>query len=130
VRARWSQAIEQPPSPAHRVLVACDGPRVVGMAASVPTACDNAPDATAIEVTALEVDPDHRRSGHGSRLLAACVDLGRQDGAVEVQCWVPDSAEARAWFLGASGMAADGATRQLVGPDGNNLGESRWTATL
>lgn len=34
VRDQWAAAISAPPSPAHRVLVACDGPQVVGFAAS------------------------------------------------------------------------------------------------
>ena len=36
VRDQWAAAINAPPSPAYRVLVACDGPRVVGFAASAP----------------------------------------------------------------------------------------------
>ena len=88
VRAQWERAITAPPSASHRVLVACDGPRVVGFAASAPVE-------QGIEVVALEVDPDHQRGGHGSRLLTACVDLAREHGAVHLQTWVLDDDAAR-----------------------------------
>jgi ribosomal protein S18 acetylase RimI-like enzyme len=125
VRERWTAAIEQAPSPDHRVLVACDGPRVVGVAASVPTH-----DGAAIEVTALEVDPEHQRAGHGSRLLTACVDLGREHGAIEVTTWVLDGDEAREAFLAGAGLGPDGTARSLAtGPD-REVVERRWTALL
>ncbi len=87
VRERWSAAIEQAPTPGHRVLVASPGRAW----SAWPRACP--PTSTGrvgIELTALEVDPDHQRSGHGSRLLTACVDLGRADGATELATWVLD----------------------------------------
>jgi len=125
VRERWSAAIEHAPSPDHRVLVACDGPRVVGVAASVPT-----DDGAGIEVTALEVDPEHQRAGHGSRLLTACVDLGREHGATEVATWVLDGDEARESFLGGAGLGPDGAQRSLATGPGRDVVERRWTALL
>ncbi|MDO8120967.1 GNAT family N-acetyltransferase [Isoptericola sp. b490] len=123
VRERWTSAITEAPSPEHRVLVACDGPRVVGVAASVPVE-------DGIELTALEVDPDHQRSGHGSRLLAACVDLGRERGATVVSTWVLDGDLAREQFLGGAGLGPDGSTRTLAtGPD-REVTERRWIAQL
>lgn len=128
VRERWASAISAAPSPAHRVLVACAGPRVVGVAASVPTAMPDGTDG--IEVTALEVDPDHQRAGHGSRLLSACVDLGRADGAVQVSTWVLGQDDARERFLAGAGLAPDGAARSLAtGPD-REVVERRWVAGL
>lgn len=122
VREQWARAIEAPPSPAHRVLVACDGPRVVGFAATAPAGDD------AVEVLALEVDPDHQKGGHGSRLLAACVDLAREDGARSVVTWVLDEDPAREQFLAGSGLGPDGAERALT-TDGVPV-ERRWGAEI
>jgi ribosomal protein S18 acetylase RimI-like enzyme len=128
VREQWSTAITAPPSPRHRVLVACDGPRVVGFAASAPTA-------DGIEILALEVDPDHRRGGHASRLLTACVDLAREWGARTVRTWVLDDDDARARFMASAGLGADGTTRELgisAAEDGltRTVLEHRWVAEL
>nr|WP_297429275.1 GNAT family N-acetyltransferase [uncultured Actinotalea sp.] len=130
VQEQWAQAITAPPTGGHRVLVACDGPRVVGFAASAPVA-------DGIEVVALEVDPEHQRGGHGSRLLAACVDLGRETGAGHVRTWVLDGDAAREQFLGAAGLGPDGSRRELAsdGPDEDGTGprsvaEHRWSAEI
>ncbi|MCV2396132.1 GNAT family N-acetyltransferase [Actinotalea sp. M2MS4P-6] len=128
VRERWSEAISQAPSPAHHVLVACAGPRVVGVAAVVPT--DLGDDGVGVEVAALEVDPDHRRAGHGSRLLAASVDLGRADGAVLVSTWVLEGDEVRERFLAGAGLGPDGAQRVLAARPGREVVERRWVALL
>lgn len=130
VQEQWAQAISAPPSGGHRVLVACDGPRVVGFAASAPVE-------DGVEVVALEVDPDHQRGGHGSRLLAACVDLARETGAGHVRTWVLDGDTAREQFLGAAGLGPDGSRRELAsgGPDVDGRGprsvaEHRWAAEI
>lgn len=127
VRAQWERAITAPPSAAHRVLVACDGPRVVGFAASAPVE-------QGIEVVALEVDPDHQRGGHGSRLLTACVDLAREHSAVHLQTWVLDDDAAREQFLAAAGLGPDGTRRELgVGADDDGtrtVTEHRWVAEI
>ncbi len=86
--ARWREAIEQPPSPAHRVLVAVEQSAqsyLVGFAAIGPAdeaalapqePMDALPPGTAA-ITDLLVEPRWGRRGHGSRLLAACVDSWR-----------------------------------------------------
>ena len=122
VRDRWATAIEVPPSPTHRVLVALDGARVVGFAATAPTGPD------AVEVIALEVDPDHQKGGHGSRLLAACVDLAREDGAHVIGTWVLDGDPARERFLTGSGLGPDGTARSLTAVDGP--AERHWVAEI
>lgn len=138
VRRQWAEAITAPPSRAHHVLVACDGPRVVGFAASAPAAPagDAATEAPAgVEVLALEVDPDVRRGGHGSRLLAACVDVARDAGATHLQTWVLDGDEGRERFLGSAGLGPDGAEREL-GVRADDAGgtravvERRWVAEI
>lgn len=132
VRDRWAAAIAAPPSPAHRVLVACDGPFVVGFAACVPVAADRPGGAAGgVEMASLEVDPDHQRGGHGSRLLAACVDLARADGAHHLLTWVLDGDPAREQFLAGAGLGPDGARRDLaVAPDGTAVSEQRWSAEI
>lgn len=128
VQAQWERAITAPPSSDHRVVVACAGPQVVGFAASAPAQ-------DAVELLALEVHPDHQRGGHGSRLLAACVDLARETGATRVVTWVLDGDEARRRFLSAAGLGLEGAHRELasgVGTDGRprTVGEDRWEAEI
>lgn len=128
VREQWQRAITAPPSPAHHVLVACDGARVVGFAAALPVE-------GGAEVAALEVDPDHQRGGHGSRLLAACVDLARESGAQHLQTWVLDGDDAREQFLRGAGLGPDGVQRELgtgAGPDGatRRVIERRWVAEI
>ncbi|MBD9699651.1 GNAT family N-acetyltransferase [Flavimobilis sp. GY10621] len=117
-RTQWAAAVGTPPGPGFAVLVACAGPRVVGYVALSPGA-----------IAGLEVAPDERRKGHGSRLLSAAVDRLRQDGAEEVSAWVLAGDEGREHFLSGAGMAADGRRRTLdVG--GREVVESRWSATL
>jgi GNAT superfamily N-acetyltransferase len=128
VREQWAAAITAPPSAHHLVLVACDGPRVVGFAASAPTE-------DGVEILALEVDPEHRRAGHGSRLLTASVDLARERGARHLTTWVLDGDEGRARFLGSAGLGRDGGRRELTGEadeDGplRPVGEDRWVAEI
>lgn len=123
VRERWSAAIEHAPTRDHRVLVACAGARVVGVAASVPSDAG-------LEITALEVDPEHQRAGHGSRLLTACVDLGRETGAREVTTWVLDGDGAREQFLASAGLGPDGAARTLAASADREVTERRWVAEL
>lgn len=134
VRVQWSRAITAPPSRRHRVLVACEGNAVVGFAASAPLEAAEGV-APGIEVLALEVDPDHQRAGHGSRLLTACVDLAREDGDTHLQTWVLDDDPAREQFLSGAGLGPDGVRRELglgAGADGltHAVVERRWVAEL
>ena len=96
IEAQWASAVTSPPGAGFRVLVACDGPTVVGVVsvAPVPTSEDRPFDAPGGAILALEVEPAHQRVGHGSRLLAAAVDTLREDGADQVHTWVLDGDEA------------------------------------
>lgn len=124
VESRWAPAVARPPA-GHRVLVACDGPSVVGFAAIGP-----GDGAGAGELLALEVDPPAQRGGHGSRLLAAAVDTLRADGARSIGTWVLGSDEARERFLGAAGLGRDGSERTLAtGPEGPVV-ERHWVAEI
>lgn len=120
----WRAAIESPPSAKHRVLTACDGPRVVGFAAIAPTA-----DGATAEIIALEVDPEHARHGHGSRLLAACADVLRASGAGGVRTWAVEGDEARVAFLTDAGFAPAG-QRRTLDAGGATVRQICWSAGL
>jgi GNAT superfamily N-acetyltransferase len=119
---RWRDAIEKPPTPAHRVLVAveqAESTHLAGFTASGPA------DETALApgegplpegvaaVTELLVEPRWGRRGHGSRLLAASVDLWREDGFATAVAWVYEQDPATRAFLTSAGWAPDGVTRAL-----------------
>ncbi|MBO0900686.1 GNAT family N-acetyltransferase [Cellulomonas sp. zg-ZUI222] len=132
---RWRQAVTAPPGPGYHVLVACDGPRVVGVASVAPVAPPDPMQAPGGVVLALEVDPPDQRAGHGSRLLAAAVDLLRADGADQVQTWVVEGDAARERFLSGAGLGPDGRSRRLAtgpGPDeeAHVVTERRWYAGI
>ena len=124
IAERWTNAIETPPSDRHRVLVAVEQSEqsyLVGFAASGPAdeqslapgePADRFGDDVAA-VTDLLVEPRWGRRGHGSRLLAACVDLWRSDGFTAAVAWAFDGDTATLRFLTSAGWAPDGATRAL-----------------
>ncbi|MFE9693200.1 GNAT family N-acetyltransferase [Micromonospora sp. NPDC005806] len=121
---RWSAAVQEPPSGAHRVLVAVEQAEqsyLVGFAASGPADAEAlAPgepaDALAdgvAAVTDLLVEPRWGRRGHGSRLLAATVDGWREDGFTRAVAWAFDADAATRKFLTSTGWEPDGAARAL-----------------
>ncbi|MER7889673.1 GNAT family N-acetyltransferase [Micromonospora sp. NPDC094482] len=121
---RWTAAVQEPPSGAHRVLVAVEQAEqsyLVGFAASGPADAEAlAPGEPAeglgdgvVAVTDLLVEPRWGRRGHGSRLLAASVDLWREDGADRAVAWAFDADEATRKFLTSTGWEPDGAVRAL-----------------
>lgn len=111
----WAGALINPPSPAHRLLVAVSSDSVVGYTAIGPSSDPDADSRTA-ELLALEVDPRHQRAGHGSRLMSAAVDLSRQSGFEEMSVWCPLADEVRRAFLQSAGWAPDSALRDLEVP--------------
>lgn len=109
---RWSAAVTAPPDRQHRVLVAIEQAAqdfVVGFMASGPSEDDPA----AAEITELLVEPRWGRRGHGSRLLAASVDLWRQDAFAAARAWTFEQDVAMTKFLTSAGWAPDGVTRAL-----------------
>jgi GNAT superfamily N-acetyltransferase len=122
IAARWTAAVQGPPSPRHRVLVAVEQAEqsyLVGFAASGPADEQAlAPEEEAlpedvVAFTDLLVEPRWGRRGHGSRLLAASVDLWREDGFATAVAWAYDGDPATRKFLGSAGWEPDGATRAL-----------------
>jgi GNAT superfamily N-acetyltransferase len=119
----WRAAITEPPSGRHRVLIAVEqgesAAPVVGFAAAGPAdehalAPEEKPlgDDTAA-ITDLLVEPRWGRRGHGSRLLAATVDLWREDGFGSAVAWAYDADHAMKAFLTSTGWEPDGAARAL-----------------
>lgn len=119
----WDEAIEAPPSPRHRVLVAVEqgesSSQVVGFAAGGPAdeqalAPEEPPlPAGYAAVTDLLVEPRWGRRGHGSRLLSAAVDLWREDGFTHAVAWAYEQDQAMRKFLTSAGWEPDGAARAL-----------------
>lgn len=112
-RERWAEAATSPPTPRHRLLVAVASDLVVGFAAHGPAEDDDTDPATTAELITLLVDPLHARTGHGSRLLAATVDLLRDDGFTTLITWTFEGDRVTRAFLGAAGWAPDGTARTL-----------------
>jgi len=126
----WRQSLTTPPSERHRLLVACAGAQVVGLAAVGPSG-DRDATQDAGELLVLGVHPDARRQGHGSRLLNAAIAAMQDAGVGRVRTWVlADHDDTRA-FLVAAGMEPDGAHRaRVVDGDGRTVSELRLTAEL
>ena len=144
---QWREAITDPPTPEHRVLVAVEQVEspaagttpayVVGFAASGPR------DEVALApgehhtgsgdrvaaITDILVEPRWGRRGHGSRLLAASVDLWRTDGFVTALAWTFVGDAVTQTFLEGSGWAPDGAGRSLD-VDDLLVPQIRWHVSL
>lgn len=112
----WAGGLINPPTPAHRILVAVASGDVAGYAAIGPSADPDADPLTG-ELLALEVDPRHQRRGHGSRLMAAAVDAGRALGNHSMTAWCAVQDEVRRAFLQSAGWAPDAAVRDLAVAD-------------
>ncbi|BCL16310.1 GNAT family N-acetyltransferase [Micromonospora sagamiensis] len=121
---RWTAAVQEPPSAAHRVLVAveqAESSYLVGFTASGPADAEAlAPEEPAeslgpdvVAVTDLLIEPRWGRRGHGSRLLAAAVDHWRTDGFTRAVAWAFEGDEATRKFLTGTGWEPDGAARAL-----------------
>ncbi|PZS02973.1 MAG: GNAT family N-acetyltransferase [Pseudonocardiales bacterium] len=128
VAAQWRAAVVEPPTPDHRVLVATEGDATVGFAAIAPSADDDADPATGQVVTLL-IEPRWGRRGHGSRLLAASVDLLRASGAATATAWIYDRDRVSLAFFAGAGWAADGAVRGFDA-GGRELREVRMGVAL
>jgi len=116
----WERAVLLPPSRRHRLLIALAGDTVVGALALTPaddpdlkTVEETAADVLVDELALLVVDPEHRRAGHGSRLMTAAVDLARADGTSGMVSWLPASDDQARSFLTGAGWAPDGAHRTV-----------------
>jgi GNAT superfamily N-acetyltransferase len=112
VAAVWLGAVEST-APRHHVLVAMEGPELVGFLASAPPGDDDLDPATTAEVTGLLVEPRWGRRGHGARLMSAAVEHWRGDGTTTAVCWAWERDPATRAFLASAGWEPDGARRGL-----------------
>lgn len=122
---QWRSSIDAPPSARHRVLVAVEQAEqayLVGFAATgeadEEALAPEEDEKTVLgpnvaSITDLLVEPRWGRRGHGSRLLAACVDLWRADGFSTALAWAFEADAALRAFLTSAGWEPDGATRAL-----------------
>ncbi|MFD1719353.1 GNAT family N-acetyltransferase [Georgenia deserti] len=94
-----------------------------------PTALATAEPGEVAELLALEVPAAEGRRGHGSRLLAACADLLREQGAARLQTWVVREDEVRTRFLAQAGFAPAG-VRRTLDVAGEDVTEVCWYAEL
>jgi ribosomal protein S18 acetylase RimI-like enzyme len=115
-RDRWREAVTNPPTSRHRVLVAVEpGPsrEVTGFVSAGPaTDADRWP-GTDGELYELRVEPERTGRGHGSRLLQATADTLAEDGFRTMSIWVMQADQALRRLLESSGWAADGARAEL-----------------
>ena len=131
-RPAWHAAVSTAPSARHRVLVALEQQWIVGFAAVAPEDDpeDGDPDpATSIAIGPLLVEPRWGRRGHGSRLLAAAIDMARADGMTRAVTWIPEQDTASREFFVSAGWAPDGLARALDTGAGE-LREIRLHASL
>ena len=111
--ARWLAAIEEPPTPRHRVLVALAGDELTGFAAVAPATDPDLVPALDAELVALCVAAERSGQGHGSRLVNAVGDVLRDDGFHHVHVWLAAPEASLRRFLVGAGWADDGARRSL-----------------
>ena len=113
VAEAWRASLVTPKDARNRVLVALERNRVTGFAVTGPASdpdCDPVSDA---ELRELDVDPEARGQGHGSRLLQAAVDTMRADRFTRAVVWAVATDDALRTFLTQAGWAADTAHREL-----------------
>jgi GNAT superfamily N-acetyltransferase len=115
----WHAAIVRPPQARCRVLVAVENRRVVGFATTVPGQDADLDDAEDGQLDELEVDPQARHRGHGSRLLNASIDTLRADGFRRAFCWISTTDDVRRMFLLDAGWATDGSWREIGSDEGS-----------
>ncbi len=140
---RWREAITNPPTSRHRVLVAVSetpaslaSPETPASLTSAETPASLATPATSArevvgfvsagpatdadrwpgtdgELYELRVAPERTGQGHGSRLLHAAADTLSEDGFHPVSIWALAADSALRGFLESSGWAPDGARGEL-----------------
>ncbi|MDQ3052366.1 MAG: GNAT family N-acetyltransferase [Actinomycetota bacterium] len=136
VVSRWAATIEAPPTAGHHVLVAREQETIVGLVAFGPAedsdpSRENGSEARAAgesdngptgEIATLLVEPRWGRRGHGSRLLAATVDMARADGVAQLITWIPENDVSAHTFFDSAGWREAGWVRTLDA-DGTPLRE-------
>ena len=119
---RWEVALTEPRPAGSAALIALHANTIVGFALAGPDEAgagfaESEPGETdggqATQVYELVVDPDFRRAGHASRLLAAIADLT----SGQLRVWVGADDEERQRFYSSAGFAPSGAVARDRRPD-------------
>ncbi len=127
----WAKSLATPPSPLHRLLVATQGPDMVGFVAIGPTGEGDEEGTGAIgEILIGGVLESHRRAGHGSRLINAAVDTLLAGNFGQVETWVLALDSVTLEFAEQAGLTADGAWRDRALPGDNVAREVRLRAWI
>ena len=107
VEEQWHNSLANYPSKEHGIFVACARELVVGFALVGPEM-----------ILALEVTPEHRGEGHGSRLLSASIDKIKGDDGKQTIVWVAENDNRKESFFTDAGFGLDGRVRELAGING------------
>lgn len=127
---RTSQWRQRTATTGHGVLVAQDGPEVVGWIASERLSRDEGASSSTGEIQAIYLAPEHWRRGLGRRLIAAALqDLARQ-GCGEATLWVLQGNEQAVAFYRTLGFDAEPAATQVIERGGVRLVEQRYRREL
>lgn len=130
VAERWRASVVAPPDARMRVLVALERATVRGYAVVHPCFDPDADRVADGEVGGFVVDPEHRRAGHGSRLLQAAVDTLRADRFTRAVWWLSSTDDVLRRFLVESGWETDGAHRELQDETGRAIKQVRLHTAL
>lgn len=122
----WRETIRTAPSMRHRVMVATEGPLVVGFASISPT--DDETDM----IDPLHVGSGRRRLGHGTRLITAIAETSAAMGAATIAAWAMEGDHPWTNLLASSGFALSGAERtlDLHGDERVIVVQHEWVASL
>lgn len=142
METRWQEAIETPPDHYSRVYVAVDrtappgsdqpdSETIVGFAAvTLPEPDSGVPNfQQSAFLEPLMVAQEHRRKGHGSRLLAAAVDNWREGKVRYGYTMVLDGDTYTENFLRDTGWAPDGTEYRHSSPE-TEVVQRRWHTDL
>lgn len=111
--ASWQASLSRASDARNRILIALERVTVRGFVLTMPSPDPDADPISDGELTELTVHPDHRRAGHGSRLVHAAVDTLRADRFTTARIWLTSTDDVRRGFLTTAGFAPDGAHREL-----------------
>ncbi|MCW2604829.1 MAG: acyltransferase [Pseudonocardiales bacterium] len=107
----WIEAIRNPPTAGHHVLLGVERDEAVGFVAFAVFGAT-------VDIGPLLVEPRWGRRGNGSRLLAAATDIAKAGGATKGVAWIPEQDTVSDAFFAGSGWAPDGRVRILDTGDG------------
>lgn len=127
---QWEASLNKPQDARMRVLVALERATVRGFALVHPSHDPDADPVADSEVGEFVIDPLHRRAGHGSRLLQACVDTLVADSFTRGLWWVGATDDILRGFVTSSGWEADGAHRELESEAGTKVKQVRLHTML